>query len=249
MQRMLALVRRHPRFGYRRIAALLAREGFPAGVDRVYRLWRREGLKVSRKATKKRRLGDSQNACRRRTAERKNDVWAWDFIFDWTENGTSLKWLSIVDEYTRECLCLKVGRRLTSRDVIAVLQGLFAAHGRPAFIRSDNGPEFIAKALRSWLARTQVGPLYVAPGSPWENGYAESFHSKVRDEFLNCELFGTLREARALGSSWRQEYNELRPHSALGYQTPAEFSQSCSSVVRAAPSLPPSMIAAASLSP
>lgn len=249
VQRMLELVRRHPRFGYRRIAALLLREGFSAGVDRVYRLWRREGLKVPRRTKKKRRLGESKNACARRVAERPNHVWAWDFIFDWTENGTSLKWLSIVDEYTRECLCLKVARRLTSRDVIEVLQALFVAHGRPEHIRSDNGPEFIAKALRAWLELTQVGPLYVEPGSPWENGYAESFHSKVRDEFLNCELFVSEREARALGAIWRREYNEVRPHSSLGYQTPAEFSRSCSSPARAAPSLPPSTNEVVTLSP
>jgi len=239
---MLELVKRHPRFGYRRIAVLLSREGFQAGFDRVYRLWRREGLKVPRKTKKKRRLGATKNACVRRSAVHRNHVWAWDFIFDGTSSGTSLKWLSIVDEYTRECLCLKVARRITSRDVIEVLQALFVAHGRPQHIRSDNGPEFIAKGLRAWLEQTQVGPLYVAPGSPWENGYAESFHSKVRDEFLNCEVFGSVREAQALGTAWRIEYNEVRPHASLGYMTPAEFSRSCSSSARAAPLLPPNTI-------
>jgi len=225
--RIHELVRQHPRFGYRRITAMLKREGFDAGLDRVYRLWRREGLKVPKKPTKKRRLGSSANGCVRQRVERRNQVWAWDFIFDRTSNGTSLKWLSVVDEFTRECLCLKVSRRMTSRDIIEVLGGLFKAHGVPEHIRSDNGPEFIAKALREWLERSSVGPLYIKPGSPWENGYAESFHSKVRDEFLGCEVFESQRAATALGASWRRQYNEVRPHSSLGYRTPAEFARTC----------------------
>ena len=224
---MRELVRRHPRFGYRRIARLLQREGYQAGFDRVYRLWRREGLKVPRKQRKRRRLGKSANGCVRHQVERANHVWAWDFIFDRTANGTSLKWLSVVDEYTRECLCLKVARRMTSHEIKQVLQGLFVAHGVPAHIRSDNGPEFIAQGLRAWLDESQVGPLYIEPGSPWENGYAESFHSKLRDEFLNIEVFESVRDATALGTAWRQQYNEVRPHSSLGYRTPAEFARTC----------------------
>jgi len=224
---MQELVRVHPRYGYRRITVLLRREGFRAGFDRVYRLWRREGLKVPQKQRKKRRLGRSANGCVRYQVERANHVWAWDFIFDRTSNGTSLKWLSIVDEYTRECLCLKVGRRMTSRDIQGVLEGLFVAHGVPVHLRSDNGPEFIAQGLRRWLEQSKVGPLYIEPGSPWENGYAESFHSKLRDEFLNREVFDSIRDASALGTAWRQEYNEVRPHSSLGYRTPAEFSRTC----------------------
>lgn len=227
VQRMRELVRRHPRYGYRRIAVLLQREGYSAGFDRVYRLWRREGLKVPRKQRKKRRLGVSANGCVRHRAEQANQVWAWDFIFDRTANGTSLKWLSVVDEYTRECLCLKVARRMTSGDIRQVLEGLIVAHGVPAFLRSDNGPEFIAEGLRSWLAQSQVGSLYIEPGSPWENGYAESFHSKLRDEFLNQEVFESIRDASALGKAWRQEYNEVRPHSSLGYRTPGEFARTC----------------------
>lgn len=227
LSRLHELVRQHPRFGYRRISRLLQREGFQAGFDRVYRLWRREGLKVPKKPRKKRRLGSSKNGCDRLSVERKNHVWAWDFIFDRTSTGTSLKWLSVVDEFTRECLCLKVARRMTSRDIIEVLRGLFLAHGVPEHIRSDNGPEFIAKGLREWLERSSVGPLYIEPGSPWENGYAESFHSKVRDEFLGCEVFESLRTATSLGSSWRRQYNEVRPHSSLGYRTPAEFARTC----------------------
>lgn len=178
--RVQELVRQYPRFGYRRIAVLLKREGFPAGFDRVCRLWCREGLKVPKTRRKKRRLGSSANGCVRHQVERQNHVWAWDFIFDRTASGTSLKWLSVIDEFTRECLCLKVARRMTSQDIIEVLRGLFLAHGVPQHLRSDNGPEFIATALRAWLERSAVGPLYIEPGSPWENGYAESFHSKLR---------------------------------------------------------------------
>jgi len=225
--RMLELVRVHPRFGYRRIAVLLQREGFSVNFKRVYRLWRREGLKVPRKQRKKRRLGQSANSCQRHRSEHRNHVWCWDFIFDRTENGSSLKWLSVIDEFTRECLVLKVARSITSDDVIEFFQGLFVMHGVPRHIRSDNGPEFIAAGLRSWLSAANVGPLYIEPGSPWENGYAESFHSKLRDEFLECEVFETVNDAQALGTAWRRSYNEERPHSALGYRTPTEFARTC----------------------
>jgi putative transposase len=151
----------------------------------------------------------------------------WDFPFDRTAKGASLKWLSVVDEFTRECLCLKVARRMTSQDIIDVLRGLFIAHGLPEHLRSDNGPQFIAKGLREWLKRAGVGPLSIAPGSPWENGYAESFHSKLRGEILGIELFSSLRDASELGCAWRQAYNEVRPHSSLGYVCPAEFARTC----------------------
>ena len=233
--RMLELVKENPRFGYRRIAALLRREGHRAGFDRVYRLWRREGLKVPRKPRKRRRLGRAEDGCVRHRVERRNQVWAWDFVFDRTASGTSLKWLSVVDEYTRECLCLKAARRMTSRDVAEVLRGLFLAHGVPEHVRSDNGPEFIARGLREWLGRAAVGPLYIEPGSPWQNGYAESFHSRLRDEFLGCEVFESVREAQALGTGWRAAYNERRPHMSLGYRTPAEFSRACTAAVRETP--------------
>jgi putative transposase len=237
LSRMWELVKEHPRFGYRRIAKLLQREGHRAGFDRVYRLWRREGLKVPKRPRKKRRLGTSAQGCLRHRVERKNHVWAWDFIFDRTASGTSLKWLSILDEYTRECLCLKVGRRMRSVDVIEILHGLFLVHGIPAHMRSDNGPEFIAQGLRAWLEQVQVGPLYIAPGAPWENGYAESFHSKLRDEFLGCEVFENVRDAEAMGTAWRIAYNERRPHSSLGYRTPAEFARVCATSVRPTASL------------
>lgn len=238
LKRMHELVRQHPRFGYRRITILLRREGFAVNFKRVYRLWRREGLKVPRKQRKKRRLGHSNNGCVRYRVERRNHVWAWDFIFDRTTNGTSLKWFSVVDEFTRECLCLKAARSITSRDVTAIFEGLFLAHGKPEHVRSDNGPEFIAAGLQEWLKDSAIGPLYIQPGSPWENGYAESFHSKVRDEFLNCEVFESVTAAAALGMAWRREYNEVRPHSSLGYVTPAEFARTCGPSAAAAAKTP-----------
>jgi transposase InsO family protein len=235
---MLELVRRRPRFGYRRIGALLREEGWRANPKRVYRLWRLEGLKVPRKARTRRALGSDGNSCHVRPAERKDDVWSWDFVFDRTRSGTTLKWLSVIDEHTRECLALRVERSITSEEVIDVLAELFAARGVPQRIRSDNGPEFVAAALRGWLARTGVEACYIAPGSPWENGYAESFHSRLRDEFLGVEEFADLREARALTAAWREDYNERRPHGALGYQTPSAYAASgCANSVRPTASL------------
>jgi putative transposase len=221
--RLLELVRAHPRYGYRRMTSLLRQEGWRINRKRVYRLWRRLGLRVPQKARKKRRLGHSGNSCVRRRAEHKDHVWTWDFIFDRTRNGRSLKWFSLLDEYTRECLALEVNRRMTSVEVIDVLADVFAVRGTPAHIRSDNGPEFIAGAIQRWLERTGVGGLYVEPGAPWENGYAESFHSRLRDELLNVEEFETMPEAQKLAATWRAEYNHRRPHRSLGYRTPAEF--------------------------
>lgn len=223
---MLELVRKHPRFGYRRVWALLRRDGWRVNRKRVWRLWKLNGLKVPQKQRKRRRLGSSANGCTRQRATGKDHVWAWDFIFDRTSNGRSIKWLSVVDEYTRECLALEVERSMTAGDVVDVLIDLTAVRGVPAHIRSDNGPEFIAAAIRRWLAAAKVAALYIEPGSPWENGYAESFHSKLRDELLNAEAFETLAMAKALGMSWRLEYNHRRPHSSLGYRTPAAFAAS-----------------------
>ena len=237
VQRIHELVRRHPRYGYRRVWALLVAEGWSVNVKRIERLWRREGLKVPVKPRKKRRLGSSENACHRRRSEQMNDVWCWDFAFDRTTSGSALKWLSIIDEFTRECLTLTVDRGITSEDVIDALAELFATRGVPGHIRSDNGPEFIATAIRDWTRQLEISTLYVAPGSPWENGYAESFHSKLRDEFLACEEFTSLHEARLLTSAWKREYNEVRPHSSLGYVAPAAFARACADSVRATPSL------------
>lgn len=237
VKRMLELVRERPRFGYRRIASLLRKEFWRASATRIYRLWRREGLKVPQKKRKRRRLGKSENGCHRRRAEFKDHVWCWDFVFDHTTSGSTLKWLSIMDEYTRECLALKVDRSITSEDVIDTLAELFAMRGVPRHIRSDNGPEFIARAIQRWLAQVEIETLYVEPGSPWENGFAESFHSRLRDEFLALEVFDNLAAARKLTQAWRDDYNHYRPHSSLGYVTPVEFAARCAASVRATPSL------------
>ena len=237
VKRMLSLVRQRPRFGYRRIGALLRQEAWRASDTRIYRLWRREGLKVPQKKRKRRRLGKSMNGCQHRVAEHKDHVWCWDFVHDRTVNGSPLKWLSIVDEYTRECLTLKVDRSITSEDAIDTLAELFAMRGVPEHIRSDNGPEFIAMAIRRWADQLGIETLYIEPGSPWQNGYAESFHGKLRDEFLALEEFESLAAARKLTTAWKDDYNHHRPHSSLGYVAPAEFAARCRSSVRATPSL------------
>ena len=227
VKRILELVRRHPRYGYRRMWALLQGEGWPVNRKRVWRLWKQQGLKVPQKRWKKLRLGTSDNGCVRRRAGQKDEVWAWDFIFDRTAEGRSIKWLSVIDEFTRECLVLEVNRSMTAMDVVDVLIDLARLRGMPRHIRSDNGPEFIALAIRSWLGSAKVQALYIEPGSPWENGYAESFHSRLRDELLDVEVFLSVAEAKALALAWRLEYNHRRPHSSLGYLTPAAFAGSC----------------------
>jgi transposase InsO family protein len=226
-QRMLELVRTHPRFGYRRIWALLRREGVTVNRKRVYRLWKKNGLKVPSRKIKKRSVGVGENGIVRKRAEHPNHVWTWDFVFDRTSDGRSLKWLSVVDEYTRRCLALEVDRRITSNDVIDVLRGVMQSYGLPDHIRSDNGPEFIAAAIRSWLGQARVKTLYIEPGAPWENGFVESFQSRLRDELLECELFTSVTEARVLSRMWRRSYNDERPHSSLGYKTPSEFAAAC----------------------
>jgi transposase InsO family protein len=236
---MRELTGRRPRFGYRRIGALLRREGWSASATRVLRLWRREGLKVPRKRRRKRHQGTSASACHVHRAERPNQVWCWDFAFDRTMAGSPLKWLSIMDEYTRECLALKVDRHITAEDVIDTLAELLARRGVPESIRSDNGPEFVAEAIQQWLKQIDVQTLYIAPGHPWENGYAESFHGRLRDEFLATEEFESLLAARAMTKAWRTDYNDVRPHSSLGYQTPTEFATRCGIGLRATPSGPP----------
>jgi putative transposase len=226
-KRMREIARKRPRWGYRRVAWRLRREEWRVSDTRVYRLWRREGLKVTRKRRKRRHLGESKNGCVARRAAHKDHVWCWDFVFDRTTAGSVLKCLSIVDEHTRECLALKICRSITSEDVIDTLAELFAMRGVPKCIRSDNGPEFISGAIQRWLAQLEIEALYIEPGSPWENGYAESFHSRLRDEFLAMEEFESLRAARKLTAAWREDYNYHRPHSSLGYVTPSEFAARC----------------------
>ena len=215
------------RFGDRRIARLLRREGWLATDTRVYRLRRREGLNVPQKKRKKRRLGSSDNGCHCVRTERADDVWCWDFVFDHTSRGTTLKWLSIVDESTRECLTLKVDRSITSEDVIDTLAELFAMRGVPRGIRSDNGPEFIARSLQRWLNHVAVETLFIEPASPRENGYAECFQSRFRDEFLAIEEFESLTVAHRLSTQWQHDDNHHRPHSALEYLTSVEFAARC----------------------
>lgn len=227
VQRMLSLVGQHPRYGYRRIWALLRGEGCRVNRKRVYRLWRKEGLKVPKKQRKTRRLGTSDNGCIRRRSEHMNHVWTYDFVMDQTIDSRPLKLLPIVDEYTRECLSLDVARSIKADDVIETLRQLFAVRGAPNFIRSDNGPEFIAQALRDWLAASGVETLYIEPGAPWENAYIESFNSRLRDELLDRELFTDLREARVVVGDYRLDYNHRRPHGALGHRPPASFAATC----------------------
>jgi len=223
-EKMRALALRHPRYGYRRVTVLLRREGWRINIKRVHRLWRKEGLKVPQKQHKRRRLsGSSQNAAYRLRAERMNQMWSIDFCHDCTADGRGVKIFSVIDEFTRRCLAIKAERHITGADVVRVLKKLFAQHGVPQHVRCDNGTEFVCKAVRRWLGQRKVSPLYIEPGSPWENGYVESYHSRLRDELLNREEFATLLEARGMLELWRREYNQERPHSALGYLAPEAF--------------------------
>jgi len=221
VSRIVQLASEYGRYGYRRITALLKQEGFYVNHKRVERIWRQEGLKVPRKQPKRGRLWLNDGSCVRRRAEYPNHLWSYDMVFDRTYDGRPLRILTIVDEYTRECLALDVGRRLTSEDVLQRLEYLFILRGAPVYIRSDNGPEFTATAVRRWLQRLEVQTLFIEPGCPWENGYVESFNGKLRDELLNREIFYTLEEASVLVERWRIHYNTIRPHSFLGYRPPA----------------------------
>jgi putative transposase len=225
--RMKELAKANPRYGHRRVCALLRREGWRVNRKRVQRLWRREGLRVPRAQRKRLRLGGSENGCVRRRAEYKNHVWSYDFTMDQTTDGKRLKLMPVVDEFTRECHAIEVERSITAEDVISTLSYLFQVHGEPEFIRSDNGPEFIARAVQEWLAATGVKTLFIAPGSPWENAYLESFNGKLEDELLGGEIFHTLLESRVLIEDYRLRYNHERPHSSLDYRTPAEFAATC----------------------
>jgi putative transposase len=219
---IIALATRYGRYGYRRITALLNNEyGWMVNHKRVERIWRKEGLKVPKKQPKRSRLWLNNGSCIRLRPEYKDHVWSYDFMIDRTVDGRTFKILNIIDEYTRECLAILVSRKIKNQDVIDVLFDLFIFRGIPEHIRSDNGPEFTAKAVRKWLNRLGVKTLFIERGSPWENGYIESFNGKLRDELLNREIFSTLEEAKVLIEQWRKEYNQVRPHSALKYRPPA----------------------------
>jgi transposase InsO family protein len=218
---IVTLATKYGRYGYRRITALLRNAGWQVGKDRVQCIWRREGLKVPAKQRPRGRLWLEDGSCVRLRPERANHVWSYDFVSAMTHDGRTLRILPLIDEYTRECLALRVARRLNSLEVIDTLADVMLGHGIPEHIRSDNGPEFIAHELRKWLAKVGTRTLYIERGSPWENGYCESFNGKLRDECLNGEIFCSLKEAQILIEQWRVEYNTQRPHSALGYRPPA----------------------------
>lgn len=225
-QRLLALSAEHPRYGYRRIAALLRREGWRVGQRHIQRLRRHEGLRVPPTKRKIVRRGVSTGLPT--TATHRNHVWTWDFIADATVRGGTLKLLTILDEYTRECHVLWAERALKAKDVLRWLQKAVEQHGAPEYLRSDNGSEFIAKIVQRWLKENRIKTIYIEPGSPWQNGFVESFHGRFRDECLNREQLWTLTEARVVVGDFRQKYNQVRPHSRLGYESPATFAaRSC----------------------
>jgi transposase InsO family protein len=221
VEEIVTLASEYGRYGYRRVTGLLRRAGWKVNHKRVQRIWRQQGLKVPQKQPRRGRLWLNDGSCVRLRAERKDHVWSYDFVSGRTSDGLPLRFLTIIDEYSRECLAIEVARKMNSQDVLSQLAQLFIFRGVPKCIRSDNGSEFTAKKVRQWLARIGVRTLYIEPGSPWENGYCESFIGKFRDEFLNRELLDTVLEARILTARWRRDYNRVRPHSALGYRAPA----------------------------
>ena len=218
---IIELARQYGRYGYRIVTGLLNQAGWHVNHKRVERIWKREGLKVPPKQRKKARLWLNDGSCVRLRPERPNHVWSYDFVQDRTDDGRAYRILNIIDEFTREALMIRVARKLNSTDVVDALTDLFILRGPPAFIRSDNGPEFIAQNVRDWIAAVGAKAAYIEPGSPWENGYCESFNARFRDELLNGEVFYTLKEARIVIEQWRKHYNTVRPHSALGYRPPA----------------------------
>ena len=209
------------RYGYRRIAKLLNEAGWDVGVDRVLRIWRREGLKIPAKQRPRRRLWLNDGSCIRLRPERRNHVWSYDFVEAQIHDGRKVRLMTLIDEFTRECLAIRVARRINGMGVLETMADVMLVRGIPEHIRSDNGPEMTAKIVRNWLASVGAKTLYIEPGSPWENGYCESFNGKLRDELLNGEIFCSLKEAKVLIEQWRRHYNTVRPHSSLGYRPPA----------------------------
>jgi len=220
-QAIIEMAAQYGRYGYRRITEMLQRAGWSVGVDRVLRIWRREGLKVPSKQRPRRRLWLNDGSCIRLRPERRNHVWSYDFVEAQTQDGRKVRLMTLIDEFTRECLAIRVARRINSLGVLETMADAMLVRGIPEHIRSDNGPEMTAKIVRSWLANVGVKTLYIEPGSPWENGYCESFNGKLRDELLNGEIFCSLKEAKVLIEQWRDHYNTIRPHSSLGYRPPA----------------------------
>ena len=218
---IVRLAAQYGRYGYRRVTALLWQEGWKISPSRVERIWKQEGLKVPQKQPKRGRLWLNDGSCVRLRATHKNHVWSWDFVMDRTDDGRVIKILTLIDEYTKEALAVYPARRIRANDVIDIFADVMVERGVPEYIRSDNGPEMIAKVLRNWLARVGTKTAYIMPGSPWENGYCERFNGKLRNELLDGEIFYTLREAQVIIEQWRWHYNRIRPHSALGYRPPA----------------------------
>ena len=218
---IIELARLYGRYGYRKIAALLRDAGWLVNDKRVERIWRREGLKVPKKQRKRGRLWLTDGSCIRLRPEHRNHVWSYDFVEHRTHDGRKYRMLNVLEEFTHESLAIRIARNLKAIDVIDVLSDLFIARGVPAHIRSDNGPEFVAKAVREWINAVGAKTAYIAPGSPWENGYIESFNARLRDELLDGEIFYTLKEAQVIVESWRRHYNTVRPHASLGYRPPA----------------------------
>ncbi len=232
--RIRELAHKNRRYGYRRIKILLEREGLFVNIKRVHRIWKREGLPLKRKRPKRRVQAKKGDVIRK--AEHANHVWSYDIVIDSTQRGNMIKMLTVLDEYTRESLLIRVGGRLDSIDVAETLSMLFMKRGVPAHIRSDNGSEFIANHLKEWLAEKKCGTIFIEPGSPWENPYIESFNGKLRDECLNMNVFENVKQAREITSQWREEYNEIRPHSSLSYLTPKEFARRSGIPLQATPS-------------
>ena len=218
---IIELARQYGRYGYRKVAALLRDAGWLVNAKRVERIWKREGLKVPPRQPKRGRPWLADGSCIRLRPERPNHVWSYDFVEARTHDGRKVRMLNVLDEFTRECLAIRVARKLKGIDVIDVLSDLFILRGVPGHVRSDNGPEFVAKRVQSWITAVGAKTVYIAPGSPWENGFVESFNSKLRDELLNGEVFSTLQEAKVVIEGWRRHDNTIRPHSSLGYVPPA----------------------------
>ncbi len=233
---IIGLACEYGRYGYRRVTPLLHQQGWQVSVDRVERIWRREGLKVPMKQPKRGRLWLNDGSCVRLRPEYPNHVWSYDFVHDRTHDGRTLRMLTLLDEFTRESLAIEVRRRFSGDGVIEVLSDAMIVYGIPGHIRSDNGPEMTSKIVRSWLESIGSRTLFIEPGSPWENGYNESFNGKLRDELLNGEIFYSLKEARILIEQWRHHYNTKRPHSALGYRPPAPVAKRPRSVLLDQPS-------------
>lgn len=221
IERLHELAMKHPRFGYRRIHALLKREDFKVNLKCIYRLWKQQNLSLPKKRPRKMRAKATIGIIPKAT--RGNQIWTYDFVFDQSLSGKSLKMLTLIDEFTRECLAIEVGVSITSGRVRQVLQRVCFEKGTPEVIRSDNGSEFIGKAVGDWLEKNGIKPLFIGPGKPWQNGKGESFNGKLRDECLSREWFSSVKEAQIVIEGWRKFYNEERPHSSLEYLTPLEF--------------------------